>query len=114
MEKRFPLPERGTATEATQRANAAVTEALPLDDQKDFENARRGLIATIEGGAITDAEGRAVFDAGAYGFLDGPAADTVNPSLWRQAQLNACHGLFEVCDGVYQVRGYDVALMTVI
>ncbi|MEM7741576.1 MAG: alkyl sulfatase dimerization domain-containing protein, partial [Pseudomonadota bacterium] len=34
--------------------------------------------------------------------------------LWRQSQLAAKHGLFEVMDGVYQVRGYDLAVMSII
>ncbi|MEW9366001.1 MBL fold metallo-hydrolase, partial [Klebsiella pneumoniae] len=39
---------------------------------------------------------------------------TVNPSLWRQAQLNAINGLFKVTERVYQVRGLDIANMTII
>jgi alkyl sulfatase BDS1-like metallo-beta-lactamase superfamily hydrolase len=49
-----------------------------------------------------------------YGFLEGERPDTVNPSLWRQAQLNAIHGLFQVCDGVFQVRGFDISNITFI
>lgn len=113
MAKDYPLPEPGTATAATKAANEAVARSLPLSDRSDFENARRGLIATLDGPIETD-DGRTVMDAGAFAFLDGPPADTVNPSLWRLAQLNAVHGLFEVADGIYQVRGYDIALMTLI
>ena len=42
------------------------------------------------------------------------APATVNPSLWRQSRLNMHHGLFEVVPGVYQVRGLDIANMTLI
>ena len=40
------------------------------------------------------------------------APDTVNPSLWRNAQLNMHYGLFKVTDGIYQVRGYDLSNIT--
>src|SRR3546814_8099922 len=57
-----------------------------------------------------------VWDRRAYAFLNADKApDTVNPSLWRQARLNAIHGLFEVVpDNIWQVRGYDVSVMTII
>ena len=42
------------------------------------------------------------------------APPTVDPSLWRQSRLNMNHGLFEVVPGVYQVRGLDIANMTLI
>ena len=113
MDKTYPLPNPGTATDATKTANAKVSQSLPLSDQSDFEKAGRGFIAKIDGPIETD-DGRTVMAANAYAFLDGPPADTVNPSLWRQAQLNSNHGLFEVADGIYQVRGYDIAIMTLI
>ena len=69
------------------------------------------MIAQLDPPVITGA-GRTVWDNGTYGFLDSDAPDEVNPSLWRQAQLNAHHGLFEVCDGIYQVRGYDLSNIT--
>ena len=39
---------------------------------------------------------------------------TVHPSLWRQSQLTAIHGLFEVADGIYQIRGMDLSNMTLV
>ncbi len=107
-------PPAGVATEATRTANDAFAARLPLGDRADFEDARRGFIAAIEGGVIRDGEGNVVWDAARYAFLDAPAPATVNPSLWRQSQLNAAHGLFEVTDGLWQVRGYDLAVMSVI
>jgi alkyl sulfatase BDS1-like metallo-beta-lactamase superfamily hydrolase len=108
------LPPPGTASEATARANADFGARLPLDDRRDFEDARRGLLAAIEGGIIRGEAGESVWDQARFAFLDGPAPASVNPSLWRQAQLNAIHGLFKVTDGVYQLRGYDLAVMTLI
>ena len=103
----------GDATPATQAANDAVAKALPLDDPKDFEDAKRGFIAKPSG-KILGADGSVLKDFEAYGFLAGKPADTVNPSLWRHAQLNANFGLFKVMDGVYQLRGFDIANMTLI
>ncbi len=108
------LPPVGVATEATRSANAEVAATLPLDDRRDFENATRGLLAQIPGGVIRADDGRVVWDAGGYEFLDGAAPATVNPSLWRHTQLDRIHGLFELRPGLYQLRGYDISVMTLI
>lgn len=104
----------GVATETTRLANAWVAAALPLADPRDFENATRGFLAQIPDGIIRADDGRIVWDAGSYNFLDGPAPATVNPSLWRHTQLDRIHGLFELRPGLYQLRGYDVSVMTLI
>lgn len=95
-------------------ANAAVRLRLPFSDDEDFDDARRGLVGTLPDPVVRATGGRVVWDAGAYGFLDGECPDTVNPSLWRQGQLTALHGLFEVTDGIYQVRGLDLSNMTIV
>ena len=103
------------ASSHTRAANQEVHSALPFADQTDFENARRGFIADSPNRVITNPDGSASFDLDAYGFVrDNPAPDTVNPSLWRQSQLLAITGLFEVADGIYQVRNFDLAVMTFI
>lgn len=102
------------ASPATAAANALVLEQLDFADRQDFEDATRGFIATLDPAIIMDAEGNPVWDQAKYGFLEGVAPDTANPSLWRQGQLNAIHGLFEVTDGIYQVRGYDLSNMTLV
>jgi alkyl sulfatase BDS1-like metallo-beta-lactamase superfamily hydrolase len=107
-------PPAGTTTKATQAANQSIAARLPIQEQADFENARRGFLARIEGDAIRDAEGRAIWPIKDYAAFEGPAPESVNPSLWRQAQLVNMQGLFEVMDGIYQVRGYDISVMTVI
>ncbi len=81
-------------------ANRAVLSQLPFGDRQDFDDAMRGFIATVP------------TDPDPYTFLKGEAPATVNPSLWREAQLDAISGLFQVTDGVYQVRGLSVAAMT--
>jgi alkyl sulfatase BDS1-like metallo-beta-lactamase superfamily hydrolase len=108
-------PQGHTAAAAdTARAQQAAESALPLADPQDFADARRGLVASAPEVRIEDAAGRVVWDTAAYGFVSGDAPETVHPSLWRQARLNGIHGLFEVVDGVYQVRGYDLSNMTLV
>jgi alkyl sulfatase BDS1-like metallo-beta-lactamase superfamily hydrolase len=107
-------PAAGTATAATRQANMALAERLPLDETSDPADAHRGWLAAIEADAITNAEGGVVWPIPQFDFLEGAAPDTVNPSLWRQSQLAAHHGLFQVADGIWQVRGYDLSVMSVI
>jgi alkyl sulfatase BDS1-like metallo-beta-lactamase superfamily hydrolase len=102
------------ATTHTAAQNARVAEALPLADTQDFEDAKRGLIASDPELRVVGSDGRAIWDMAAYGFMNGEAPASVNPSLWRQASLNNIHGLFEVTKGIYQLRGYDLANMTLI
>lgn len=103
------------ATAYTQTMNRELLQQLPFSDRQDFDNATRGFIATNKGARTIDANGATVFSLEGMRFLEGDAPDTVNPSLWRQAQLNALlHGLFEVEEGIYQVRSFDLANMTLI
>ena len=103
----------GGAEQATQTANAQFAQQLKLDDPQDFEDAKRGFIARPEG-KILGADGSVLVDFDAFKFVDGQPPATVNPSLWRHAILNAQIGLFKVTDGVYQVRGFDIANMTLV
>lgn len=103
------MSEHKPATQATRAANAQVFQSLPFSDDTDFENARRGLISESTG-QITATDGRVVWDLDLWKFLDGQAPDTANPSLWRQGKLGSIAGVFEVVDGVYQVRGYDLSV----
>lgn len=105
------------ATEATRRANAAMAQQLDFADRQDFEDAKRGLLARPDTLTIKGEKGNVVWDMEQYKAYigdDKPAPDTVNPSLWRNAQLNMHHGLFEVVPGIYQVRGYDLSNITFI
>ena len=110
-------PPGKPATEATRRANAAMAKQLDFNDKQDFEDAKRGLIARPDTLTIKDANGRVVWDMEAFKTFigdDKPAPDTVNPSLWRNAQLNMNYGLFKVTDRIYQVRGFDLSNITFI
>lgn len=106
-----PIPSK-PATAATRAANDAVLKSLPFGDRSDFDDAQRGLIARPDTLTIKNTKGDVVWDLESYKQYigpDKPAPDTVNPSLWRNAQLNMNHGLFKVTDRVYQVRGYDLS-----
>ena len=103
------------ATEHTIRANEAVKTELNFDERQDYEDANRGFIASIDGNAVLDKEGKVSYSVEEWDFLKGNTPQTVNPSLWRQSQLNRINGLFEVIpDKLYQVRGFDIANMTFI
>ena len=102
------------ATEYTKEANEEVYALLDFDDERERENAERGLIAAPDSLEITTEDGKVAWSQDAYAFLDEDAPDTANPSLWRNTQLNHVYGLFEVMDGIYQVRGYDMSNITFI
>ncbi|MEZ0366216.1 alkyl/aryl-sulfatase [Mycobacterium sp. pUA109] len=105
------------ATDATKTANKKVLDALPFNDKSDFDDAQRGLVARPDQLTIKDAHGNVVWDLEQYKTYigpDKPAPDTVNPSLWRNAQLCMQYGLFKVADRIYQVRGYDLSNITFI
>ena len=110
-----PAPEPSKpASAATVASNAAVLAQLPFADRADFEDARRGLVAPFKGD-IRNADGRVIWSSSTYDFQQAAQSpESVNPSLWRMAQLNTQAGLFRVTDRVYQVRGMDLANMTVI
>jgi alkyl sulfatase BDS1-like metallo-beta-lactamase superfamily hydrolase len=103
------------AAPATRDANAAVLKELPFADRADFDDARRGFVAALPDGIIAGAGPRPAWNLKAYDFLGKDTAPpTVNPSLWRQAQINTIDGLFKVADRVYQLRGLDIANMTIV
>lgn len=107
---------RKDATAPTKAANAELLTELPFDDTTDFANAKRGLIAPLPSEVIQSQAGNPIWNPRQYSFItEGAAApDTVNPSLWRQSQLINMSGLFEVVDGIYQVRNQDLSNMTII
>jgi alkyl sulfatase BDS1-like metallo-beta-lactamase superfamily hydrolase len=102
------------AEPATLAAHAAIKRALPFAERSDFDDAHFGFVATLPDALIAGSGPRPVWSMKPYAFLDSEAPPTVNPSLWRQAQLNAIHGLFKVTDRVYQVRGFDISNMTLV
>ena len=108
--------EPKAATGKTIEVNSAMYSLLDFEDTSEYENATRGLIDAPEMLELKDANGNVIWSQKAYGFLDDyeKAPDTVNPSLWENTRNNHAYGLFEVQDGIYQVRGYDMANLTLI
>ncbi|PET71617.1 hypothetical protein CN514_06570 [Bacillus sp. AFS001701] len=102
------LTQSMPATSFTKKANLAVYDSLNFDDSQDFLDANRGFIAPLEAKIIKDDSGEVVWDIEQLNYLNNTAPETVNPSLWRNAQLQAISGLFEVVEGVYQVRGQSL------
>jgi alkyl sulfatase BDS1-like metallo-beta-lactamase superfamily hydrolase len=109
-----PNTEVKPAEAGVVQANRAVRHRFPFDDDQDFDDVRRGFLGTARESIVGDAEGRTVWDLEAYGFLAQDCPDTANPSLWRQSRLCSDHGLFEVVEGIYQVRGFDLSNMTLV
>lgn len=104
--------ESKEASQYTKDANDKVYAMLDFDDNAEYENASKGLIASPEKLEIYDENGKLVWSQEAYSFIENDSPDTANPSLWRNTQLNHTYGLFEVTDGIYQVRGYDMTNIT--
>ncbi len=104
------------ASAATVEVNSAIYSMLDFSDTTEADFATRGLIDAPEVLEITDENGKVVWSQQAYSFLDDydSAADTVNPSLWENTKNNHCYGLFQVTENIYQVRGYDMANLTVV
>lgn len=92
-----------------------LLQQLPPEDGQDRADAERGFIGTVPDAEVTGADGRVVWSMKPYAFLaEETPAPTVNPSLWRQARLNCTHGLFQVSERIFQVRGFDIANITFI
>ena len=103
------------ATSHTKEKNEQVLKELPFSNTQDFEDAKKGFVATLPKLVIPSSDGHNVWDITSYEFLNGKSAPfTVNPSLWRIAQINNMNGLFKVTERVYQVRGFDISNMTIV
>lgn len=99
------------ASEHTTAVNAELAKQLPWQDVSAFERTRKGLIAEFGDHQAGELKNR--FDyMSDMDLQDLPAS--VNPSIWRQGMLNyAAGGLYQVTDGVYQIRGADLSNMTI-
>ncbi|MEJ8825518.1 alkyl sulfatase dimerization domain-containing protein [Variovorax humicola] len=102
------------ASAATLAANKAFAAGRTLASAQETEDANRGFIAALDMPQISDAKGNSVWDITPFDAIKGPAPDTVNPSLWESAKLTAKHGLFKIAEGIYQVRNYDLANVTLV
>ncbi|MFV0533605.1 MAG: alkyl/aryl-sulfatase [Cumulibacter sp.] len=109
-EHRQPTP----ASTATAAINRNAVRALPFDSDPAQEDVLRGFITAPETVRVQREGGGTTWSLEPYDFLDGDCPDEVHPSLWRISQLNRTPGLFEVCEGIYQVRGYDISNMSIL
>ncbi len=107
-------PDVKEATSYTAEANDQVYALLDFEDERELENAQRGLITAPDSLEIKTETGKVAWSQDAYAFIEEDAPDSANPSLWRNTQLNHVYGLFEVADNIYQVRGYDMSNITFI
>ncbi len=113
--RKAAVPSPAPAEPATAWANAQVLQQLPFADRQDYTDASKGFIATFPDVTMVNDQGAVVYTLRGFDFLKAPEAPaTVNPSLWRHAQINMNNGLFEVVPGVYQIRGFDLANMTIV
>lgn len=102
------------ASTRTIEANRAFSKTLPWSDASEDALATRGFVATLADPRIRNAAGEVVMDLSAYDFAKGEAPDTANPSLWRHLKLLRQHGLFKVAPGIWQVRGFDISVMSIL
>lgn len=109
-----PALQPKPASTVTAAAQQEAAKNLPIEDGRDAEFARRGFLASLTDPVIRNKAGSPVWSVAGYDFVTGPAPASVHPSLWREMGSLKLHGLFEVLDGVYQVRGFDVSNMTVV
>ena len=107
------VPVGRSVEAATARSNAAFGRGLDLADPQGFEDAARGLVARPSG-RVSARDGAVLWDFDRFAFVKGEAPASANPSLWRQAKLNNNTGLYRVADGIYQLRGFDLANLTLI
>jgi alkyl sulfatase BDS1-like metallo-beta-lactamase superfamily hydrolase len=114
----FAAPITATPKEAsnyTIQKNDQLKQYLNFDNKTDFDSASRGFIATWPEKTITNEKGDVIWDFGKFDFINQDKdTQTINPSLLRQAKLNNINGLFKVKDGIYQVRGFDLSVMSFI
>ena len=102
------------ASDFTRAHNERFADNLDLGHQQDFDDATQGLVAYAPNDELVSDLGFTLWDPASYDFIQGDAPETVNPSLWRQAKLNNIRGLFKVEEGIYQLRGFDLANTTLI
>ncbi len=100
------------ATSATIQQNKEVLNYLPFANKDDYADAKKGFIATAKERQIKTDKGHVIYNIDKFDFIQGESPDTVNPSLWRQSELNGYDGLYKVTEGIYQVRSFDLANMS--
>ncbi|QUI23174.1 MBL fold metallo-hydrolase [Vallitalea pronyensis] len=108
---------RKDATVKTKLMNKEAYDQInwtKLEEEKQLANKNR----IIDGGLPVVGNANSfipVWDLKRYAFLlKDQMADTVHPKLWEQGKMNITTGLFQVTENIYQVRGYDLANMSLV
>ncbi|KAL8876762.1 MAG: hypothetical protein Q9198_005101 [Flavoplaca austrocitrina] len=107
------------ATESIQKQQQLIVKTLPFSNKIDFDNVQKGFVDRLEPNVVEKEGGGEVWNNDSYDFLNPTSSDTdnpdtANPSLWRQSKLITVDGLFKVTEGIYQVRGLDLSVTTII
>jgi len=105
----FSQEQAKPASAVTKKVNESVYTTLNFLDTTEWVDARNGFIATLDSGLIYNPQGKVVVRESDYAFISGKAPASVNPALWRHAQINNLNGLFKIAEGIYQVRSFDIA-----
>ena len=105
---------RKPATEHTARRNREALASLPPDDEQDFADATRGLIAPFDPPIVETDNGRTAWELQSYEFLDADAPTPRTRASGARARLSRIAGLFEIAPGFYQLRGFDLSNMHVV
>jgi alkyl sulfatase BDS1-like metallo-beta-lactamase superfamily hydrolase len=111
------LPPAAAETELTGSKGAAWEAAVALaakDDGAELAALAASFVATSADPLIRNGAGEVIYDLTSYDFLAGATPDSVNPSLWRHARILTQHGLYRLSDRIYQVRGFDLSIVTFI
>ena len=103
-------PKGKAPSEHTLKILAEAREGLPFSDTRDFDEQQKGLIAEMEEMQIPADAGHVAWDKSAFDFLNEDTDfESIHPSMQRIARLNQNYGLYEVTEGIYQVRGFDLS-----
>lgn len=109
--------DRKPSSKETLKINQGYLDLLPFSNQEDFDNASKGLLSPSAELQIFNDKQMPVWSLDNFMRFEKTnqaSPETVNPSLWRMSLLNMNHGLFKVTERVYQIRGYDLAVMSII
>ena len=105
--------ESKPASAAIRAAHRKLSQALAVQRPGRLRRCRPGLHrGPGPGGGGGDRTAGLSGTTTATRFFPAMPRPSVNPSLWRQSTLVAKQGLYEVVEGIYQVRGLDLSNVT--
>ncbi|MFQ7001191.1 MAG: alkyl/aryl-sulfatase [Clostridium sp.] len=108
------------ATKYTCNCNEVFAEGLGIDvldpSNPEYELAKKGVLKLVDKIEIKNEKGEVAWSQKAFSFLENKSIPaTINPSLWFNGKSNHYAGVFSVVeDKIIQVRGFDIANLTLI